>query len=101
MMNIHQVVENCRYLENVVENQAEQLKAQTEAIEKLERNMETLIAADNDKKAFALKRTTRISRGVPHPSLPESPSMCAELTDWKWSMNCERMRASLELCGNN
>lgn len=32
MMNIHQVVENCRYLENLIEKQAEKLKEQEETI---------------------------------------------------------------------
>jgi hypothetical protein len=111
MMNIHQVVENCRYLESLIENQADleslvenqakQIKAMSSAIKNLEKDIKErkMQTADNncseDTTGYALKRTTRVERGIPHPSLPEHPF--SSLPD---SIR-ERIKFSFELCGNN
>jgi len=45
-MNIHQVVENSRYLENLIAEQAKQLKEQSDIIEELKKSVKTLLSSN-------------------------------------------------------
>jgi hypothetical protein len=81
MMNIHQVVENGRYLEKLITMQAEEIKNLTDTVRKLEETLNTML--DFDLNCFAYEEVDTHS----------------EYSSYS-SGSSERIRNSHDLCGN-
>lgn len=128
-MNIHQVVENSRYLENLIAEQAKQLKEQADIIEELKESLKTVLSIHKisnavcdeemqDNNLCLRKRITQVKKVCNKKyeeddyddsfSVSTHSSILPEIVDdddLEWfesdsNDSNERMKNSCDLCGN-